>query len=224
MSKRAWKIAGIVVLSLLAIAGVSGYLYYRSFKNTPQYSLALLVDAAKRDDNATIAELVDTDAVVDDFVAQIMDRAVDLYGRGLPETVIRKLASFAEPIMPAIKDRARTQLPAAIRVRGKRLANVPFFAMVLAADKYLQIDINGDIATVKSKDPERPLEMRMKRNGDRWKVVGVKDDQLATDIARSIGQEMIDLATAKLTEAAAEQLGVGRLFQLLKKAEELVGQ
>src|SRR5678816_3172385 len=97
MSKRAWKIAGIVVLSLLAIAGVSGYLYYRSFKDTPQYSLALLVDAAKRDDKKTIAELVDTDAVVDDFVAQIMDRAVELYGRGLPETVIKKLASLAEP-------------------------------------------------------------------------------------------------------------------------------
>ena len=192
--------------------------------NTPQYSLALLVDAAKRDDTDAIAKLVDTDAVVDDFMAQIVDRAVDLYGRGLPSSVIQKITSIAEPVMPAIKERARSQLPAAIRVRSKRLANVPFFAMVLAADHYLIIETTGDLATVKSKDPNRPLEMRMRRNGDRWQVVGVKDDQLATDIARSIGQQIVALATAKLTDAAAEQLGVGNLFNLLKKAEELVGQ
>jgi hypothetical protein len=224
MSKRVWKVAGIVLLSLFAIAGVSGYLYYRSFKNTPQYSLALLVDAAKRDDKDEIAKLVDTDAVVDDFVAQIVDHAVELYGRGLPQAVIDKIAVIAEPIMPAIKDRARAQLPGAIRVRSQRLANIPFFAMVLAADKYLDIKVNGDIATLKSKDPNRPLEMRMRRNGDRWQVVGVKDDQLATDIARSIGQQIISLASAKLTEAAADRLGVGNLFNLLKQAEELVGQ
>ena len=224
MSKRTWKIVGIVLLSLVAIAGISGYLYYRSFKNTPQYSLALLVDAAKRDDKDTIAQLVDTDAVVDDFVAQIVQHAVDLYGRGLPPSVIEKIGAIAEPLMPSIKERARAQLPGAIRVRSKRLANIPFFAMVLAADKYLDIKVDGDLATVKSKDPNRPLEMRMRRNGDRWQVVGVKDDQLATDIARSIGQQIIDLASAKLTEAAADRLGVGNLFNLLKQAEELVGQ
>ena len=224
MTKRTWKIVGIVALSLVAIAGISGYLYYRSFKNTPQYSLALLVDAAKRDDKEEIAKLVDTDAVVDDFVAQIVQHAVDLYGRGLPPSVIDKIGSLAQPLMPSIKERARAELPGAIRVRSQRLANVPFFAMVFAADKYLDIKVNGDLATVKSKDPNRPLEMRMRRNGDRWQVVGVKDDQLATDIARSIGQQIISLATAKLTDAAAEKLGVGNLFNLLKQAEELVGQ
>lgn len=224
MQKRTLKIIAITAVSVVAVAALAGFLYYRSFWDTPQYSLALLVDAAKRDDKAEIAELVDTDAVVDDFVQQITDRAVELYGRGLPPTVIQKVTSLAQPIMPAIKDRARAQLPGAIRVRSQRLANVPFFAMVFAADKYLDIQINGDIATVKSKDPNRPLEMRMRRNGTRWQVVGVKDDQLATDIARSIGQQIIALATNKLTDAAAEKLGVGGLFDLMKQAEELVGQ
>src|ERR1700754_4421808 len=114
MAKRALKITGIVVVSLLVIAGVGGFLYYQSFKDTPQYSLALLVYAAKHDDKATIAELVDTDAVVDDFVKQITDRAVDLYGRGLPLAVTERIANLAEPIMPAIKDRARERLPDAI--------------------------------------------------------------------------------------------------------------
>lgn len=224
MAKRGLKIAGIVVVSLLVIAGVLGWLYYRNLQKTPQYSLALLVYAAKHNDEATIAELVDTDAVVDDFVKQITDRAIDLYGRNLPPAITLRIANLAEPIMPAIKDKAREKLPDAIRVRSQRLDNVPFFMMVLAADRYLDIKYDGDRATIRSKDPSRPLEMRMQQSGDRWKVVGVKDDQLATDIARSIGQQIIELATNKFNEAAAKQLGVGNLFDLLRQAENLMTQ
>lgn len=224
MPRRVLKIAGILVLSLLAVAGVSGFLYYRSLRTTPQYSLALLVDAAKRDDKPTVAELVDTDVVVDDFVKQITDKAIEVYGRGQPPLVIRRIAEIAEPIMPALKDRARAQLPGAIRARSQRLGNVPFFAMVIAADRYLDIRVDGDFAMVKSKDPERPLEMRMRRNADRWQVVGVKDDQVATDIARSVGQQIIAIATSKTTEAGANRLGVANLMELVKDAEQLVGR
>ena len=68
------------------------------------------------------------------------------------------------------------------------------------------------------------MDIKMKRNGNRWQVVGVKDDQLATDIARSIGQQLIELATAKVTDAAAEQLGIGNLLNLVRQAESLVSQ
>src|SRR6476661_3722083 len=136
MSKRPFAIAGIVILSVLLIAGGAAFFYYQSLKTTPQYSLALLIDAAKRDDRTKIGELVDTDAVVDDFVQQITDRAIDIYGRGLPASVIQKAASLAQPILPAVKDRARSVLPGAIRQRTQKFANVPFFMMVFAADRY----------------------------------------------------------------------------------------
>src|SRR5207248_8024340 len=137
----------------------------------------------------------------------ITDRAIELYRRGLPQVVIERAGDLAGPIMPAVKDRGRSVLPGAIRQRTQRFANVPFFVMVFAADRYLQIDVDGDKATVKSKLQDRPLDIKMKRNGTRWQVVGVKDDQLATDIARSIGQSLMDLAASKITDAAAERLG-----------------
>lgn len=224
MSSRALKIAGLTLISLLLVAGGAFFIYYQSLKSTPQYSLALLIDAAKHDRRDEIGKLVDTDAVVDDFVQQVTDRAIDIYGRGLPATVIQKAASLAQPILPAVKDRARTVLPGAIRQRSQRFSNVPFFAMVFAADRYLQIDVNGDVATVHSKLSDRPLDIRMKRVGDRWQVVGVKDDQLATDIARSIGEDLIELAKSKATDAVAERLGVGNLLNLVRQAENLVSQ
>ena len=211
-------------MSVALVVGVAGYLYYRSLKTTPQYSLALLIDAAKRDDRNEIARLVDTDAVVDDFTQQIVDHAVDMYGRGLPPNVIQKAASIAQPLMPSVKAQARNVLPGAIRLRTKRFSNVPFFAMVFAADRYLQIDVTGDVATVKSKLEDRPLDIKMKRNGEGWQVVGVRDDQLSSDIARSIGQDLMDLATSKITDAAAERLGIGNLLNLVRQAENLVSQ
>ena len=50
---------------------MAGCLYWRSLRSTPQYSLALLVDAAKRGDNAAVDSLIDSDAVVDDFMPQV---------------------------------------------------------------------------------------------------------------------------------------------------------
>ena len=90
------------------------------------------------------------------------------------------------------------------------------------ADRYLDFEIAGDAAVVRSKLPDHPLEMKMRRNGDRWRIVGVRDDQLATDIARTIGQQLIDIAMNGLTKQAAETLGVGKLADLLRRAGELV--
>ena len=160
--------------------------------------------------------------MVDDFVPQITGKAAELYGRGLPPAILDKLATIATPVLPAVKDRARAELPRLIRDRVERLPNAPFFAMVLGADRYMDITVNGDIATVKSKLPDHPFEMKMRRKGDKWQIVGVKDEKLATDIARTIGQQIIAIAMGGLNKKTADSLGVGNLADILRQAEELV--
>lgn len=221
MSKRPFAIAGFVFLGLVLVAGIGFYVYYQSLKSTPQYSLALLVDAAERDDRSEIALLVNIDAVVDDFVPQITNKAVELYGRGQSQDVLRRVARLALPLLPAVKERARAELPRVIRERTKRFGSVPFFAMVLGADRYLDISIDGETASVTSKLPEHQFEVKMKRSGDRWQIIGVKEEQLATAIARKVGQEIMAVAVGG-GKKAADEFGVGNLTDLLKQAEELV--
>lgn len=220
-SRRPFIIAGGIVLGVVIAVILGGFIYWQSLKGTPQYSLALLVDAAKRDDKAAMDQHIDIDAVVDDFVPQITTKAVELYGKGVPPAIIEKLTRVALPILPAVKDRARAELPRVVRDRTERFGNVPFFAMVLGASQYLDIKVNGDTAIVTSKLADRPFDVRMKRNGDRWQIVGLKDDKLATEIARKVGQEMIALAMGGVTKAG-KTLGVGNIADLLKQAEELV--
>ena len=221
MTKRLFVITGLVVLSMILIGGVAGLIYYQSLKGTPQYSVALLVDAAKRDDKAEIDSLVDIDAVVDDFLPQITNKAVELYGRGLQPAMIDRIAAVAAPILPAVKQRARAELPRVIRERSEEFGYVPFFGMVMGAQRYLDIKIDGNTAVVKSKIKNHPLEIAMRREGNVWRIIAVKDEPLATDIARKIGQEIIAIASNGGRDTA-NQFGIGNLSDLLRQAEEMV--
>lgn len=218
--KKAALIAAGSLAAITLVGGIVSYFYWQSLKATPQYSLALIVDAAKRDDQATVNRLVDIDAVVDDFVPQITEKAVELYGRGLPPTIIQQVARVAAPVMPAVKDRAREELPTAIKQKTAEFGWVPFEAMVLGAGEYLDVAIDGDNATVKSLVPEQEFEVRMRRTGESWKIVAVKDDKLATTIAQRVGQEIIAIATNG-PDSGRSRLGVQNINELLNEAEKI---
>lgn len=216
---KALKIIGLLLILSLLIGAVGGYFYWRNLKTTPQYSLALLVDAARRGDQAAIDELVDTNAVVDDFMPQITDKAVELYGRGLPPATIQKMAQAAAPLLPAVKQRARSEVPDLIRDKTKSFETVPFWAIAVGAERYVEIIRESDKSFVRSNLAERPFEVVMKKNGERWQVIGVKDEVLARRIAERIGQDLITGAKNGNLNRAGEQLGVSNLEEVLKKAD-----
>jgi hypothetical protein len=219
---RVAKLIFISVIALLVMSCSAGFFYWRSLESTPQYSLALLIDASRRNDNDKINDLVNIDKVVDDFVPQIISSAVEVYGRGLPRETIANLAVVAQPIMPALKDRARVELPRVIRDRTQKFDRIPFAAIVMGADRYLDIAVKGDIATVKSKVEDKPLELTMKRAGDHWQVVGVRDQDLSDKIAQTVGQQIIAVASGANIGDASKNLGVKNLQDVLKRAEDLL--
>lgn len=219
--RKIFAVIGAAMISIVVVAGIAGYFYWQSLKNTPQYSLALMIDAAKRNDQNTVNQLVDTDAVIEDFLPQITSKAVDIYGRGLPRQTIAKVEQIAAPVMPAVKDRAREELPRAIRQKTAEFGNVPFAAMVMGADRYLDIATQGDTAIVKSLLPEHTFEVKMQRSGDKWKIVGLKDEPLATRIAQRIGQEVIAIAENGNAGSKSGTLGIKTVNELLRQAEEI---
>ncbi len=215
------KFFSIALGLILIIGAVGGYFYWQSLKKTPQYSLALMVDAARRDDQKAIDALVDTDAAVDDFMPQITDKAVELYGRNLLPATIARITQVAAPVLPVVKQRARAEIPNLIREKTKKFASVPFWAIVVGADRFLDVTQETDKAFVKSKMLDRPLELTLKRNGDKWQVVGLKDEELAKRIAEKIGQEIIALAKNGNIGRAGANLGVENLQDVLKQAQDI---
>lgn len=221
--KRRWKKVLLVLAISLAVvfllAAAGAFFYWQSLKSSPQYSLALLVDAARRDDQAEIDRLVDVDAVVDDFVPQITDKAVELYGRGLAPSVINKIAVAVSPYLPAVKKRARAEIPGLIREKTGRFENVPFWMIALGAERVLDIDRRGDEAFVRYDSAERPFEVKMARRGERWQIVAIKDELVARRIAEKIGQEVIAAAKSGNIEKAGKQIGIENLKDILKDTD-----
>ncbi len=218
---RILKILGIALGLILIIGAIGGYFYWQRLKKTPQYSLALMVDAARRDDQKAIDELIDTDATVDDFMPQITGKAVELYGRNLPPATIARIAQVAAPVLPVVKQRARAEIPNLIREKTKKFASVPFWAIVIGADRFLDITQETEKAFVKSKMLDRPLELTLKPSGDKWQVIGLKDEELARRIAEKIGQEIIALEKNGGTRKAGANLGVENLQEVLKQAQDI---
>ncbi len=215
------KMFAIALGLILIIGAIGGYFYWQSLKKTPQYSLALIVDAARRDDRKAIDALVDSDAAVDDFMPQITAKAIELYGRNLPPQTIAKIEKVAAPVLPVVKQRARTEIPDLIREKTKKFESVPFWAIVVGADRFLDITQEGDKAFVKSKLNDKPLELTLKRNGDKWQVIGLKDEELAKRIAEKIGQEIIALAKNGGIGKSGANLGVENLQEILKQAQDI---
>lgn len=213
--KKALAIIGIALVFVLIAVAVGGFLYWQNLKSSPQYSLALLVDAARRDDQKTLDQLIDTDAVVDDFMPQVTEKAVELYGRGLPPATIQKISQIAAPLMPTIKQRARAEVPNFIREKTQPFENYPFWAIAIGAQRYIEIVQEGDKAYIKSKIPQRPLELTMKRKGEIWQVVAVRDEVLARRIAEKIGQDLIAAAKKGGVKTVTDQIDIQSLKDAL---------
>lgn len=209
---------------LAAAASAAGFLYWRSLSGTPQYALAMIVDAAREGNEKGIEERVDVDAVVEDFVPQITDQAIELYGRGLPPDVLKKAEIVAAPVMPVIKQRAKAELPLLLRKKTRKFERVPFWVLVVGADRYLEIETNDDTAVIRGRHEDRELELRMMKKDGYWKVVGVKDEALARKIAEKIGQELILLAKQAGKdgiEDVGRKLGLDGIGDLMKQAEDI---
>lgn len=208
------KTTGIVLLVFLIVGGIGGFFYWQSVKKSPSYSLAMLVDGARRDDQAQVEQYVDMEAVIENFMPQVTSKAVELYGRNLSPQVIARVEEAAAPAIPIIKQRAKTELPQVIREKTAPVEKVPYWMIALFANQAVDISPKDDTAAVTSKIPERPLELTMKRDGDKWKVVAMKDDVLARKIAEKIGQDLIAAAAKGGIKKAAEQFGLKNLEAL----------
>ncbi len=184
------KIVALVLGVLLVGAVVGGYLWWRSYRTKPGYSLALLVDAAQRNDAKTVDELIDTDKIVENFIPQVTERALGRYAAALTGPLGKQVEALVPKLMPDIKDKVREEVMNRVREMGKRAAGKPFILIALGVPYAVNINQNGDSAKVTANLEGKPTELTMQRSGERWKIVAVTDETLATRIVDNIAKDL----------------------------------
>ncbi len=207
--RRVLSAGALVCVGLLLLFALGGYWWWQRFQRQPAYSLALLVDAAERDDAATFARLIDVDAVSRSLVPQVVDKVAAGAGSSsssgglvLPPAVRRQVATNAAVLLPGARDAIRNVLMAEMKAGAQRgsASNYPFFLKAIgvsqAVDKVTPGIEGADAetaATIALKLNQRPTELMMRcvdascaQSG--WRIVGVKSDELASRVADNLAR------------------------------------
>jgi hypothetical protein len=192
-SSRAVRIFGIIaVVLVLIIIGVAagGYFWWRHYQNGPAYSLAVLADAAQRNDTATIDSILDNDKVTEDFVAQVRQRATGSFLSSISSTWSNQTDSAMQTLTPRLKQTVHDSFVNELRRLTEPAAGKPFILVALAINRFADIKQENNVAhaTVNIKDEH--LQLTMQQDGGRWRITAVQDDKLAQQIADEVQQNL----------------------------------
>ncbi|HEX8336061.1 MAG TPA: hypothetical protein VF621_04985 [Pyrinomonadaceae bacterium] len=187
---RVLGVTGLVVVGLLLVLLVGSYAWYQGFRKSPPYSLAMLVDAAQHDDVQAVETMIDADQIAQGFVPQVID---NLAGAGSPVSPQARasLTAALPALLPRVRETMRDEIARAMKgLSQDDSSSLPFFVKALGVRQMATVVERGDAATVNVKAGERPVELSMRRDGERWKLVTVKDPQLATEIATRLAASL----------------------------------
>jgi hypothetical protein len=180
---RAKKILAIVAVSLLVVLA-GGYLWWQNYKTGPSYALALLVDAAQRDDVRAVEELIDSDKIAEGFIPQVTAKLIEGVGAARMEPIRRQIEGAMPQLLPRVRETMRDEMAKHVKMVSGTGESKPFILVALSMPYFASVTRDGETARVSVDIKERPIELTMQRTADaRWKVVHVKDDAVASDIA-----------------------------------------
>lgn len=196
-------LGGLLLLAAV-IGAAAGYWWWTNLQKSPAYSLALLIDAARKDDQQKVEQFLDTDAVIDDFVPQITEKATERYGRGFPPPVVAKATQQLQPllrqVLPQIKEIARREIPRIIKEKAQAAPQASPVVLAIGLGRVITVEQIGDTANITANiQSSRVVAFRMRRNGDRWQIVAAKDEALADKIADQVAQKVLAIVTQRQT-------------------------
>lgn len=193
-TKRILMLGALAVAGVLLLILVGGYAWWQSYRKSPAYSVALLLDAAQRDDIQAVESLIDSDRVAQEFMPQVIEKLTGGGAAGSAQisALPRGVITAALPqLLPRVRETMREEIARGLKgfsesAGGQR----PFILLALAVPRVAEIKEEGDAASVAFKAGERQVELMMQRDGERWKVVSVKDDELAAGIAARLASSL----------------------------------
>lgn len=180
--------AAFVVVLVLASAG-GAYLWWRHYQTTPAYSVALLIDAAQRNEMTEFNKHVDDDEIAKRMVTNVTQKVAARYGVALNASIQREIDNVMPRLMPRVKQTIHDEVGKEIKEFAAKSDPRPFILIALAVPRFVAITTENDTAKASAKLNERTINLSLKRDNDQWKVVEVNDDVLVQRIVDSVINE-----------------------------------
>lgn len=186
------------VLAILAVSGIlvvmivvaGAFFWWRNFQTSPAYSVALMVDAAQRNDMTTLASRLDDEAIVKNLVIPVTEKATSRYGVSLNDPLQRRIDGLLPVLLPRLKQTIHSEVAKEIKEFSSRAESKPFVMVALGISSFVTITIEGDKARVVAPLSDRVIEASLQRDGERWKVVDFKDDVLVQRVVDGLMKDL----------------------------------
>ena len=179
----------IAVFLLFVIGGVAagGYFWWRHYQSSPAYSLALLADAAQRNDTATMDGLFDYDSIFKALIAQARPGPALA---GSPWLTFSELNSLAPSVSAKGKETLKNEVHAEAKRTSERAAGKPFLVVALAMPWYTDVKEQENVAQANLDIQTERIQLTMQRDGDHWRIVGVQDDNLTKLLTNAVTRSL----------------------------------
>ena len=180
----------LVVVACIVVVAIAGFFSWRRFQASPEYSLALLVDAAQRNDQEQIANLIDDDEVAKNMIAAVSQKAIERYGGTTNATTQQQIDKLMPTLLPQVKQTIHNEVTNQIKTFAATSEPKPFIVLLLTVPSLVKITTEGDTAKATASVSNRNIDLTLHRDGDRWKVVGVNDDAMVQRVADSVMKDL----------------------------------
>ena len=187
-------IFGVVILVLLVVVAVAGFVSWRYYQSTPSYTLALMIDAAQRNDVAEFEKRIDNEAIAKNMAGAISQKAAGRYGLALNSSIQQQIDAAIPGLLPRLKQTIHDEVAKEIKAFASTSEPQPFILLLVAVPSLMTITTEGDTAKATTSLSGRAIELALQRDAERWKVTEFKDDVV---VQRVVDNVMKDLPAIK---------------------------
>ena len=180
---------GMVLVVILA-AIVGGFFGWRYYQSTPAYTLTLMIDAAQRNDLAEFQKRIDDDEIAKNMLASVSQKAAGRYGFALTSSIQQRIDTVMPNLLPGLKQTIHDEVVKEIKEFASKSEPRPFIFLVVTVPSLAKVTKDGDTAKATAALNDRMIELTMRRDADRWKVIDFKDDVVVQRVVDSVMKDL----------------------------------
>ena len=185
---------GVVLVVILA-AIVGGFFGWRYYQSTPAYTLTLMIDAAQRNDLAEFQKRIDDDEIAKNMLASVSQKAAGRYGFALTSSIQQRIDTVMPNLLPGLKQTIHDEVVKEIKEFASKSEPRPFIFLVVTVPSLVKVTKDGDTAKATAALNDRMIELTMRRDADRWKVIDFKDDVVVQRVVDSVMKDLPPIGT-----------------------------
>lgn len=187
---RILALVAVFILVVLVLAFVGLFFWWRSYQQSPGYSLALLVQAVQRGDTQEVATLMDDDEIVKNMVGRVSQKASERYGLALTTNVKQQMDQVVSTSAPRLKQTIHDEVITELKELGGDASPKPLAVILMMIRAQVAVTNEGDVAKALASLSNRTYEVMMRRDGDRWKVTGLNGERMVERVVDSVMKDL----------------------------------